>query len=44
VRTAAADRYTFASIVVQIVSSDAFRKREAATPAPEVKTAALGGQ
>ncbi|MEJ0100020.1 MAG: DUF1592 domain-containing protein [Pseudomonadota bacterium] len=33
VRNAAQDNYRFASIVSQIVASDAFRRREAATPA-----------
>ena len=33
VRNAAADNYRFASIVSQIVASDAFRRREAATRA-----------
>lgn len=45
VRNAAQDRYRFSSIVLQIVSSDAFRKQEAAAPAPapETKTASLAG-
>ncbi len=34
VRNAAKDNYRFASIVTQVVASDAFRKREAAAPAP----------
>jgi mono/diheme cytochrome c family protein len=43
VRSAAQDQYRFSSIVLQIVSSDAFRKREASTPtsAPELKTASI---
>ncbi len=40
VRKAAKDNYRFASIVTQIVTSDAFLEREAA-PAPQVKTAAV---
>ncbi|MEJ0099562.1 MAG: DUF1592 domain-containing protein [Pseudomonadota bacterium] len=34
VRNAAQDNYRFASLVSQIVASDAFRRREAAMPAP----------
>lgn len=43
VRSAAQDQYRFSSIVLQIVSSDAFRKREASspTPAPALKTASI---
>jgi hypothetical protein len=41
VRHAAQDQYRFASIVTQIVASDAFRKREPATPT-QVTTAARG--
>ena len=42
VRTAAQDQYRFAAIVEQVVSSDAFRKREApAAAAPAVKTVSL---
>jgi hypothetical protein len=43
VRTAAQDQYRFSSIVLEVVSSDAFRKREASspTPAPALKTAAI---
>ena len=43
VRNAARDNYRFESIVLQVVESDAFRRREppAAAPAPAVKTAAL---
>ena len=43
VRSAAQDQYRFSSIVLQVVASDAFRKREASspTPAPDVKTASI---
>ncbi|HEY1900172.1 MAG TPA: DUF1592 domain-containing protein [Steroidobacteraceae bacterium] len=43
VRQAARDNYRFSSIVLQIVNSDAFRRREAPTQAPQpaVKTASL---
>jgi len=43
VRNAAQDQFRFSSIVLQVVSSDAFRKREASspTPAPELKTASI---
>ncbi len=43
VRAAAHDHYRFADIVLQIVSSDEFRKRDAASPvpAPAVKSASL---
>jgi hypothetical protein len=43
VRDAAKDQYRFASIVTQIIESDAFRKRESA-PAPQVTTAKVEGQ
>jgi hypothetical protein len=36
VRNAAQDNYRFASIVSQVVASDAFRQRESATVAPKV--------
>jgi hypothetical protein len=42
VRNAAQDQYRFASIVTQIVESDAFRKRETAPP-PRVTTASVAG-
>jgi hypothetical protein len=38
VRNAAKDNYRFASIVSQVVASDAFRRREAAAP-PKAVTA-----
>ncbi|HUK03030.1 MAG TPA: DUF1592 domain-containing protein [Steroidobacteraceae bacterium] len=39
---AAKDHYRFASIVTQVVASDAFRRREAPrVPAPETKTASI---
>ena len=43
VRSAGADHNTFSSIVLQIVQSDEFRKRDAVVPktAPPVKTASL---
>ncbi len=52
VRKAAADEYRFASLVTQIVASDAFRRRAAAAPAPVVAanvpgsspSASAGGQ
>ncbi len=39
VRNAAKDQYRFASIVSQVVASDAFRRREAAAPASPMTTA-----
>jgi hypothetical protein len=39
VRNAARDNYRFASIVSQVVASDAFRKRETADATPKVTTA-----
>ena len=48
VRNAAHDDYRFASIVTQVVASDAFRRREAARPATPITaattTGAAGGQ
>jgi mono/diheme cytochrome c family protein len=43
VRSAAQDQYRFSSIVLQVVSSDAFRKREASrpTPGPELRTTSI---
>jgi hypothetical protein len=43
VRNAGADHNTFSSIVLQIVQSEEFRKRDAVVPktAPPVKTASL---
>jgi hypothetical protein len=43
VRQASADGYRFKSIVVGVVSSDAFRKRDAETARPAVQTASTGG-
>ncbi|RYG86903.1 DUF1585 domain-containing protein [bacterium] len=44
VRNAASDQYRFASIVLQIVSSDAFRRRDSApAPQPLTTTAAAAG-
>jgi hypothetical protein len=44
VRDAKANHYTFESIVLGVVSSDAFRRREPAAAAPVVtRTAALVG-
>ncbi|MEO6185907.1 MAG: DUF1585 domain-containing protein, partial [Steroidobacteraceae bacterium] len=42
VRKAERENYQFATLVTQIVASDAFRRREAAQPAATV--AAAGGQ
>ena len=41
VRAAAADNFRFQSIVLGVVSSDAFRKREADVAAPAVTTASI---
>ena len=41
VRQSAADNYRFKSIVLGVVSSDAFRKREAAGETATLKTASI---
>ena len=41
VRDAKAQNYTFESIVMGVVNSDAFRRRAPAAPAPALKTASI---
>jgi hypothetical protein len=41
VRDAKAQNYTFESIVMGVVNSDAFRRRAPAAPAPSLKTASI---
>jgi hypothetical protein len=41
VRDAKAHDYTFESIVMGVVNSDAFRRRAPAAPAPALKTASI---